>query len=221
MKKIIYMVKKDVSLPNQSDNWFLFSSKEFKEYIESHDMTDRYFANLGGEENAPEIYIAECNKEQCRKWTAEYERHKYLRKVEKESKVVVFLESQLSNDDAELSLDDITASDDPLIEDDYILKFEYEKLKEALKKLPSGQRTVLEHIYFPYEVLSQSQIDDIYSKRIVAAQLEAKVRGMVNIPPNLEARLTETEVAKILSTSRDNVHKKKRNGIKNLKKFYE
>ncbi len=221
MKKIIYMVKKDVSLPNQSDNWFLFSGKEFKEYIESHDMTGRYFANLGGEENAPEIFIAECNKEQCRKWTAEYERHKYLRKVEKESNVVVFLESQLSNDGAELSLDDITASDDPLIEDDFIKNYEYQEVRGFLSKLPDRQRQVLELIYFASDVLSSLDIKKIFLNRKIKAESEAKLRGINAISPNNNDVLTEYEVADILLISHQVVHKLKCKGLKNLKNFCE
>ena len=218
MKKIVYMVKKDVSLPNQSDNWFLFSGKKFKEYIESHDMTGRYFANLGGEENAPEIYIAECSKEQCRKWTAEYERHKYLRKVEKESNVVVFLESQLCRDGVELSLDDITASDDSLIEDDFIRNFEYEELRKAMELLPSKQRRALELFYFSNKVLSKDELDNIHLKRIEAARIEAILRGVNRVSPNTNSDLTENEVADLLLITQQVAHKLKCKGLKNLKK---
>lgn len=219
MKKIIYMVKINPKLPNNPDNWFLFSGSQFKEYISSNDMTGRYFTCLGGEEHAPEIIIAECTEEKYREWNREYERHKYLRKIEKDPEIIIFLESQILTDNDMRNYEDIYTIDFSSAEDEFIKRYDKHAVRNAVKKLPKRQREVIELTYFFTDILKKTVIEEIFSRRIEIAKSEAKLRGVKKITPNSSAVLTESEVAECMSISRNTVHSLKCDAIKNLKKF--
>ena len=219
MKRIIYMVKIDPKLPNKPDNWFLFSGSQFKEFISSNNMTGRYFANLGGEEHAPEIIIAECSEAKCREWNREYERHKYLRKIEKDPEIIIFLESQILTDNEMSNYEDIYTIDFSSAEDKFIKRYDKHAVRNAMKKLPKRQREVIELTYFFTDILEKTVIEEIFSKRIEIAENEARSRGVKKITPNSSDVLTEMEVAECMSISRSTVHCLKCDAIKNLKKF--
>lgn len=213
------MVKIDPSLPNKPDNWFLLSGSQFKEYISSNDMTGRYFTCLGGEEHAPEIIIAECTEEKYREWSREYERHKYLRKIEKDPEIVIFLESQILSDNEMENYEDIYTIDFSSAEDEFIRRYDRQFVRDAVRRLPKRQREVIELTYFFTDILGKTVIEEIISKRIEIAENEARSRGVKKVTPNNTDLLTEEEVAELLAVSQPAVAKTKNKGIENLKKF--
>jgi hypothetical protein len=88
MAKKVYLIWKDPRAPKTEDNWMELNGKEFREFCKTKASRNRYFIRMGDDvHDGSDIIFIEATKEQYDEWRKDYERHRYLVKLENENQV--------------------------------------------------------------------------------------------------------------------------------------
>lgn len=153
----IYLVKKNPNKPDSEDNWLTMSIAEFNEFIRTPEAKGRYFADLGAHEYSDVWYIAECDKATALKGRKEFNRHYYLKRMERESGFQTVSMSSLIIGDELYNGEEIIADPDADVVAEVMQKIALETLETALDSLSAEEFAIIHHMYLAEETLSERE----------------------------------------------------------------
>lgn len=145
--KTVYMVKKNPSLPDNKDNWILMNIAEFAAFSKTPAAKGRYFADVGGHENSEIWYIVECPKPKAILWESELNRHRYLKRMECESKYKTVSYNLLEVDGEIVNSEDLIADPDCDVVAEVLLKLDIDTLHKALQSLTDDEYELIYQLY--------------------------------------------------------------------------
>ena len=140
MAKRVYLIWKDPTAPKTDDNWIQLSGKEFQEFCKTESARQRYFIRMGDDvRDGSDIIYIEATKEQHANWRKEYERHRYLVKLENENQLFSMNDYEIEEMLIEAALE--SGDNDP--ETIHISESARGRFRDLFFKLPELDRQLL------------------------------------------------------------------------------
>ena len=169
--KRIYLIKKDTSKQNDSNNWIEMSVDEYNRFATTDEGQKRKvnIAPLFGFEFGDTDYFVEMEPEEAKKVRSEYNRHCYLQQLEADSGIMTVSSDELDIFD-ENEKGDFLVDEDAFVDRIYEEKETTQEIQKALMMLTEKQRDIIISLIYtdnPMKVSEYAKLNGLTAPAVI------------------------------------------------------
>lgn len=198
MCKYIWLVKKDLSLPDSPDNWIVMNGQEFEQFLKTEDGINRKnnFVSMPppSKDDPSEIwyFVEYCEKDQKAAARSSENRKHYVKTQEFDYPLEIISYSHMNEDGLEDDYEALMVDRDCFVEDDAMDNLIWQEVLIAIGRLNDFDREIIRCFYLN----KQPEKEREYARRCDISQYAAhkrKVMAINNLREILQTQYLHSE----------------------------